>query len=82
MNDLQTLKRLLPVFYLLLTLIERSPSCHQARTSSRRLHASGKTHWCDTVGQNHWGRQLHEGYIVVKCLWVELEKLDWILLLQ
>lgn len=65
----------------LLTLVERSPSCHQTWTSSRRLHVSGKTHWCDTVGQDHWGRQLHQGNIVVKCLWVELEKL-WTLLLQ
>lgn len=81
MDGLSTLPRPLRVFCLLLTLIERSPSCHQAWTSSRRLHASGKTHRCDTVGQDHWGRQLHEGYIVVKCLWVELEKL-WIRLFQ
>lgn len=78
---LSTLQSPRRVIYLLLTLIERSPSCHQARTSSRRLHASGKTHRCDTVGQDHWGRQLHQGDIIVKSLWVELEKW-WISLLQ
>lgn len=69
------------LFELLLTLIERSPSCHQARTPSRRLHASGKTHWSDTVGQDHWGGQLHQGDVVVESLWVELETLG-ILLFQ
>lgn len=70
----------LPLFYLLLTLIERAPACHQARTSSGGLHASGKTHRCDAVGQYHWWCQLHEGYIVVKCLWVELQKLGKVFL--
>lgn len=64
------------VSYLPLTLIEGAPACHQARTASRGLHARGETHRSDTVGQDHRGRQLHQGYIVVKRLWVELQEVE------
>ncbi len=67
-------KKLSNVNYVPLTFIERAPACHQAWTASRGLHARGETHWGDTVGQDHWRSQLHQGYVVVKCLWVELQE--------
>lgn len=59
-----------------LTLIEGTPACHQTWTASRGLHARGETHRSDTVGQDHWGSQLHQGYIIVKSLWVELQEVE------
>lgn len=60
--------------YLPLTLIKGPPACHQAWTASRGLHARRETHWGDSVGQDHWRCQLNKGYIIVKCLGVELQK--------
>lgn len=57
-----------------LTLIEGAPACHQTRAASRGLHAGGETHGGDPVRQDHWGSELHQGYVVVKSLWVELQK--------
>lgn len=68
--------RKIHVNHLPLTLIEGAPACHQTWTASRGLHARGETHWGDTVGQDHWGCQLHQGYIVVKRLWVELQDVE------
>lgn len=28
------------------------------------------------VGQDHWGCQLHKGYVIVECLWVELQEVE------
>lgn len=56
------------------TFIKWAPSSHQTWCSRGKLRRRRQTHRHHTLWQYHRRAQFHQGNVIIKCLWVELQR--------